>query len=377
MGPKTTRNRGSRAPSDPLNDPTVQPGRIIEALEEESDTEKADDETTPDGTTGVRARHGDPTENGQLIANDETQAKLQLAQLHLRILELQEQLNRQGDLPVRQGSTAQRGKSSFPLPPMFKGDTMAHCKVFLYKFREFFKEDPERFVEDEAKVRNAAARLEGKPMETWMTWCEAQGGTSMISWEMFETFCHDCVEDPVQRALKAGENFWSAKQKQGQTITAFAAYLEQCLLETRVGATLPEEWKAHALLYKATTKLRMGLWARMPQRTTPGTWKEMLEQLQLAESVLEPAREQATYTQGRGHQGKRERRTNTVGEGQPSAKNARTGSGSRSGSGANAEQIRSRECFRCGEEGHQARSCKSPWKDKMQGNQGKDQARLT
>jgi hypothetical protein len=56
---------------------------------------------------------------------------------------------------------------------MFKGDIMVYCKVFLYKFREFFKEDPERFVEDEAKVRNAAARLEGKPMETWMTWCEA------------------------------------------------------------------------------------------------------------------------------------------------------------------------------------------------------------
>ena len=55
---------------------------------------------------------------------------------------------------------------NFPLPPIFKGDIIANYKVFLYKFREFFKEDPKRFVEDKTKVRNAAVRLEGKLIET-------------------------------------------------------------------------------------------------------------------------------------------------------------------------------------------------------------------
>jgi hypothetical protein len=354
-----------------------------------------DEDTTPGGDAADTPGSLRGTEEGSVAAEeeppnrktiDELQKEVVELQLRLQVAQLQSQLGSSNPVPGRTGNS----KNNFPLPSAFRGDSTSNCTLFLFKCKEYFEEDKARFEHDEAKVRFGGSLLQDRAAQQYMSWSEARGGAAKILWTDFHTFCQNLVEDPLTRANKAGEAFWQAKQYAGQTVAAFAIYLEQCLNEAGVSEDLPESWKAHALLFKVSPVLRRALWARVPKKA-PDTWKEMLEQLQLAESTTDVGSERSVSTSGRSHDrdtpapgrshdrgNKRDRRANTVGEGQPAAKKGNGGNKFPSGKGSRGtgkDQI-SNGCWECGKQGHMSKDCPVEKKN-SRNSQGKDQARST
>lgn len=341
------------------------------------------------GTVGDSSSVRSTTPIGE-VATQEEQPNKTIDQLHHEIVELRLRLE-VAELRSRLGGAdptpAHTGPSkNFPLPAKFKGDTIANCNSFLWACEEYFaeytsrfgpKEDPELDKESDAsKVRLAGSLLQDRALAQWRLHATSMGGSGKVTWAAFTTFCKNLVEDPVTRANKAGEAFWQAKQLADQSVATFAVYLEQCLNEAGVSAELPEPWKAHALLFKVSNPLRRALWARMPTKQAPETWVEMLEQLQLAESTMD----RSVPKPGQSARGnKRDRRTNTIGEGQPAPKKGNSGrstpsTGSSAGDkGKKPKPGEAFACWICGEKTHLTRDCPSKQAD----SQGKVQARST
>lgn len=144
------------------------------------------------------------------------------------------------------------GRPRLREPPVFKGKTIKEARDFLTALELTFALMPDAYETDASRVLYGVMYLGGEPSEQWHL-NHSVGDLQGYTWSEFRQFVQDAVEDPVNRSLTNIVAYETARQKEGQSVTAFAT--ELATLEDQIAAYTPEQRVQH-LLAKLRPELR-------------------------------------------------------------------------------------------------------------------------
>jgi hypothetical protein len=167
----------------------------------------------------------------------------------------------------------------------------------------------------------------------------------------FKAFVRDAVEDPANRVISVTLSYERARQKEGQTVSAFATYLDT--LEDQLPRYTEEQRVLH-LLAKLAPKLRKGI---VKYHNIPAKRKDLVALATRIESSDKTMSQKRPYPEpGRqgGEGSKRMRAERSSGASQPPRKS--TSSAPPSGK-TEKDVLSNIECWNCHEKGHYANKC--------------------
>lgn len=109
-------------------------------------------------------------------------------------------------------------------PPVYTGRTIVEHTRFIYACERTFRVNPRQYQSEQRRVDWAASFLRDAAQDSWRQH-EALAPEYGYSWEEFKTFLLDRIQDPANRAASYNDRWFNAKQRDGQTVQAFAAWL--------------------------------------------------------------------------------------------------------------------------------------------------------
>ena len=148
------------------------------------------------------------------------------------------------------------GPSSKPRlrePETFQGKTLKEARDFVRSLELVFALAPDAYRSDREKVLYGVMFLAGEPRENWHH-DHSVAELEDYTWMDFKSFVLDAVEDPANRTLSVTVSYEEAKQKEHQTVAAFAT--ELATLEDQMEPYTPEQRTRH-LLAKLRPSLRL------------------------------------------------------------------------------------------------------------------------
>lgn len=228
----------------------------------------------------------------------------------------------------------------------YLGKSIKEHRNFMRACETAFKLAPVTFPTEADKVSWATQHIADELRESWYAHWERQTDEPPYIWESFKGHLLDLVADPIERLLDAATKYSEARQWQGQSIQAFAAYLDT--LEDQL-TPYSDKHRVQHLYSKLRPKLKAAITIH---RMVPETRDELI--------TLGAALEQNMVKSKRSHVG----RTRSNGKSQPIPK-TRGHRKSRSKNRDNASETfaaasRSTivvECFKCLKKGHHANKC--------------------
>ena len=132
--------------------------------------------------------------------------------------------------------------------PAYYGKSEREHREFIRKAKTAFRLSPDHFHSDEIKILWTMGFLKGEAHEIWSTHEESIDlGTTPF--EYFSRYLLDLVSDPENRLLSHAQEYMDTRQKAGQSVQAFHAYLST--LESQLPPYSNEHQRAHFF-----TKLR-------------------------------------------------------------------------------------------------------------------------
>jgi len=141
-------------------------------------------------------------------------------------------------------------------PESYRGIHVKEHKEFCRSCENAFRLTSENFFSEQQKIIWAMQYLKGDPREAWYSYWERIYDHSKLTWKAFAKFLLDLLADPVNRSLEAATQFAKATQRSGQTIRAFATYLET--LEDQL-PPYTEEHRVQHLYSKLRPELQVSL----------------------------------------------------------------------------------------------------------------------
>jgi hypothetical protein len=247
---------------------------------------------------------------------------------------------------------ADTGRIRFRDPKPYKGESLKEATMFIKGLKTRFKLDRRAFATDEKKVLYGVTWLSGDPETTW-----AEGGDDDATWEEFETFVFDCVADPVNRSLDVGQDYEEARQKEGETVSAFAMHLST--LESQFHDSYTEEQRTRHLFNKLRNNIREAITLKAD---VPLTRRELIAMAGRYENAQKPRKHHRSITDDRrgrdggGPSKKQKTRKDASSQGQQ----GRSGEDKSSKPPSDQRKI---TCYNCGKEGHKSSDCRSPPKN--------------
>jgi hypothetical protein len=109
----------------------------------------------------------------------------------------------------------------------YRGKTVKEAEDFFYDAELKWRQDEDiTWKTDAAKITHCVSAFEGTPKTIWRR-KEAADGIDTMMWEDFKEFMKDSVSDPENRNMDALLKWEEAKQREGQSVQSFVAYLDQ------------------------------------------------------------------------------------------------------------------------------------------------------
>jgi hypothetical protein len=104
------------------------------------------------------------------------------------------------------------------------GKTIREHREWVSSAKNAFRLAPTTFRDDVFKISFATQFLRGTPYTSW-TEKERQMTASEVTWDSFETYLINLIEDPANRQLEALQQYMDARQRRDQTVQAFNSFL--------------------------------------------------------------------------------------------------------------------------------------------------------
>lgn len=239
------------------------------------------------------------------------------------------------------------GRPRLREPPVFKGRTIKEARDFLTALELTFALMPDAYETDASRVLYGVMYLGGEPSEQWHL-SHRVGDLEGYTWKQFKQFVQDAVEDPVNRSLTNIVAYETARQKEGQSVSAFAT--ELATLEDQIAAYTPEQRVQH-LLAKLRPELRTDI---ITYHKVPSKRDDLVS---LATRLEQAKRKTGTGGGGGGSQSTHKRNASEAHKGYGKKKrqlspNRSTAMPERSK--GNADSV---TCWTCNEKGHYATDC--------------------
>ncbi|KAF4546985.1 Hypothetical protein D9617_77g092390 [Elsinoe fawcettii] len=243
-------------------------------------------------------------------------------------------------------------------PKAYEGKTIKEARSFIRDLELVFAlSGRTNFPSDREKILYGVMFLAGEPKETWHHRYSVDELDDQ-TWLQFTQFVLDAVDDPVNRGVRVTLAYEGARQKDGQSIQAFAS--EMATLEEQL-APYSEEQRVRHLLAKLHPSLRNTI---IKHHSIPRTRQELVSlgaRIESTDKASTRRLDRETQEDPQDHPRKKQR-------------SGRWGKGAKKSSGDGESQAKSNpnpgpeqkattECFKCGKMGHWARECRSkqPW----------------
>jgi hypothetical protein len=113
------------------------------------------------------------------------------------------------------------------LPELWKGKNDAALEKMLRRCTMCFRAIPSNFPDDEHKIRFASLFFDDEALTVWDAKCREQP-TLFIDWDwdQFKLFCRSMILDEHTLGIQRIQRYDQARQRAGQSVFQFAAYLE-------------------------------------------------------------------------------------------------------------------------------------------------------
>lgn len=234
-------------------------------------------------------------------------------------------------------------------PPPYKGNTLKEATIFVNALKTIFKIDPPTYASERRRVLYASTWLTGSPLDTWN---ELGDETDNYSWRDFESFVRNCVSDPVNRSLDVGREYEEARQKEGETVQAFALSLS--VLERELHDSYTDVQRTRHLFNKLRPSLRDQI---MLNSEMPTSRADLISKAERFENAGKP-KGHRLYTD--------ERRTRDGGGASKKRKSSHRDSNnsapSKPSDNMSSKPSTGRKevtCYSCGKKGHYSSDCRS------------------
>lgn len=251
------------------------------------------------------------------------------------------------------------GKPRLKEPEVFRGKTLKEAGEFMQSLELVFALAPESYRGDREKVLYGVMYLAGEPRETWH---HNHNLTELgsYSWSDFKRFVLDAVEDPANRTLSVTVAYEEARQKENQSVSAFAA--ELATLEDQMDPYTPAQRTRH-LLAKLRPALRLNIVTHHdpPQRredlVSLATRLETASKASVSAVPLASHKRIASKTQERSQSKRRRGGSPRRDDGDSHAKREQGASGLPGGQNRDRSRYADWTCYTCGEVGHISTHC--------------------
>lgn len=140
-------------------------------------------------------------------------------------------------------------------PALFKGDTIKEARNFIRDLEVIFALSASTYPTDREKVLYGVMFLAGEAHESWHQ-NNSINDLDGYAFERFAQFVRDAVGDPVNRSIDVTLQYDRIRQKEGQTVQAFATELS--LLEDQM-APYTEAQRVRHLLAKLLPSIRSAI----------------------------------------------------------------------------------------------------------------------